>query len=422
VRPDEEHGDDIKAHRRRVSMRLLSALREPALAIAVLGFAFVATTARAADAPASKSDAPAAADSAKGAATPAAPAAAGSEAVARIGDVVITRNELEDASRRMFEIYKRMAAAGQAPQGAENATEPNEEQKRKILDNLVGAKVLEKLVKKADVKVPDADVTERIKMVMDSQGVKSEEDFVKLLQQRGLTLDQVKSQVKDELSRQKYVENLTKDVAATDAEIKALYDKMKADGQMDLKEDALDVACVLIRPSGADDAAWAEARKKIDAIRERIVKGKEDFAKVAKETSQDPEVKRNGGVYPLVTQKSGPFGPEFGAAASAVPDGEISGPVKTKSGWCIVKVVAKRAPGLLKFEDAGVKQFLTGRVVSQKTKDLLDKTIADARTAMKVEILLPAAGASAAAPAAPPATAAPKKDGAPNSLLVPGST
>ena len=47
---------------------------------------------------------------------PAAPApavATGSEPVARLGDTVITRTELDDASRNMFEMYKqRMAAAG----------------------------------------------------------------------------------------------------------------------------------------------------------------------------------------------------------------------------------------------------------------------------------------------------------------------
>ena len=160
-------------------------------------------------------------------------------------------------------------------------------------------------------------------------------------------MDQFKAQVKDLVVRQKYVENLTKDVTATDADIEATYNKLKADGQMELKEESLDVAAILIRVNSNADDVWVEAKKKIDAIRERIVKNKEDFSKVAVETSQDPEAKKNGGVYSLVTQKAGPFGSEFTAAAFALPDGEISKPIRTKVGWCILKVVGKRAPGTL---------------------------------------------------------------------------
>jgi len=392
-------------------MRLLSVLREPVIALAVLGFAIAAPAALAADAPAPKSTAPAAPG--------AAPATGANEIVARVGDTNITRGEWEDASRRMFEMYKRMAASGQAPQGADIGKEPTDDQKRKVLDSLLSAKTLEALVKKSDVKVSDAEVDDRLKLIMDTQGIKSPEEFAKF----GITMDQVKSQVKDELARQKYIENLTKDVTPTDAEIEALFNKMKADNQMELKEDAVDVATILIRASGPDEAIWTAARKKIDGIRERVAKNKEDFLKVAKETSQDPEVKRNGAIYPLVTQKSGPFGAEYTAAAFALPDGEVSNPVRVKAGWCLLKVVKKRAPGPLSLaNDDGVKQFISGRVYAQKSKELLDKTVADGRAAMKAEILLPAAAASATPPATPAAPDEKKKDGAPNSLLIPGST
>ncbi|MFN3875616.1 MAG: peptidylprolyl isomerase, partial [Flavobacteriales bacterium] len=84
-------------------------------------------------------------------------------------------------------------------------------------------------------------------------------------------------------------------------------------------------------------AAW----RRIAALRERVLKG-EDFAAVAKAPggSDDPSAQKNGGdlgwfsalqmVYP------------FENAAYGTPVGEVSGPVRTRFGYHIVKVTGKR--------------------------------------------------------------------------------
>ncbi len=93
----------------------------------------------------------------------------------------------------------------------------------------------------------------------------------------------------------------------------------------------------------AKDALPADtlaAYNKIKAIRKLIVDGKKDFATVAKEKSEDPSAKQNGGDlgYFTVFQMVYPF--ENAAYNTKV--GEVSKIVRTRYGYHILKVVDKR--------------------------------------------------------------------------------
>jgi peptidyl-prolyl cis-trans isomerase SurA len=86
----------------------------------------------------------------------------------------------------------------------------------------------------------------------------------------------------------------------------------------------------------ADDAT---VRGKLEAIRERILKG-EDFASVAQVTSQDPGSAADGG--DLGWAGPGTFAPEFEQAIAGLKDDQISEPFKTQFGWHIVQMLGHR--------------------------------------------------------------------------------
>ena len=99
----------------------------------------------------------------------------------------------------------------------------------------------------------------------------------------------------------------------------------------------------------AGQAADEAAKKKIEAVAERVRKG-EDFARVAGEVSEDPGSKARGGDL-------GFFGPgvmakEFEAAAFALKPGQVSEPVKTPFGWHLVKVEAVQEPEVVPLDKA----------------------------------------------------------------------
>jgi len=83
------------------------------------------------------------------------------------------------------------------------------------------------------------------------------------------------------------------------------------------------------------DQTEAEAKKKIDELRQKIAKGA-DFAELAKEYSQDPGSASQGG-------ELGYFGrnvmdPAFEKVAFSLKPGEVSQPVKTPFGYHLIKL------------------------------------------------------------------------------------
>ena len=86
----------------------------------------------------------------------------------------------------------------------------------------------------------------------------------------------------------------------------------------------------------ADDAT---VRGKLEAIRERILKG-EDFAAIAQVTSQDPGSAAEGG--DLGWAGPGTFAPEFEQAIATLQDKEISEPFHTQFGWHIAQMLGHR--------------------------------------------------------------------------------
>jgi peptidyl-prolyl cis-trans isomerase D len=85
----------------------------------------------------------------------------------------------------------------------------------------------------------------------------------------------------------------------------------------------------------ADETAVETAKNQAMAVYERAVKG-EDFAELAKETSQGPS-KEDGGYLGKFDRNS--MIPSFSEAAFAMQPGEISEPVKTRFGWHVIKVM-----------------------------------------------------------------------------------
>ena len=86
----------------------------------------------------------------------------------------------------------------------------------------------------------------------------------------------------------------------------------------------------------ADDAT---VRGKLEALRERVLKG-EDFAAVAQVTSQDPGSAAEGG--DLGWAGPGTFAPEFEQAIATLKDDEISAPFQTQFGWHIAQMLGHR--------------------------------------------------------------------------------
>lgn len=117
------------------------------------------------------------------------------------------------------------------------------------------------------------------------------------------------------------------------------------------------------KPAGKQQALTKEeAREKSQVLLDRVRKG-EDFARLAKENSDDPGSKDNGGGYDFFGR--GKMVLEFEKAAFALKPGEVSGLVETEFGFHIIKVEERRtaAPPAT---DQNVRQQITDKLVQEK--------------------------------------------------------
>ena len=142
-------------------------------------------------------------------------------------------------------------------------------------------------------------------------------------------------------------------VGPTDEEVQAEIDQRRLNGKR------LQLSLITATPEqdeGADeptDKQWADAKAEIDAIKEEL-DGGADFATLAKDRSDDPS-KALSGLLGWVERNDGQFGDYFKAAADAEA-GDVVGPIKTDTGWYLLKVDDRQDAG----RDTVLDDFLSG--------------------------------------------------------------
>lgn len=132
-------------------------------------------------------------------------------------------------------------------------------------------------------------------------------------------------------------QNLQESASITDADILAYYNAHKSDYE------SIKARHILIRVQGAPMPAPAgkpeltddQAKAKAEDIRKRIIGG-EDFAKIAKDESDDTGSADEGGALPEFHK--GEMVPPFEEAAYALKPGDISEPVRSPFGYHIIQV------------------------------------------------------------------------------------
>lgn len=125
--------------------------------------------------------------------------------------------------------------------------------------------------------------------------------------------------------------------------------------------------------------------KKAEAALKRLKDG-EDFAKVAKEYSEDDRTKDRGGeLQPLPRGTMKPELPEFEDAAFSTATNQVSNIVTTRVGYHIIKVLEKIPAKKIEFEKVAdtIRQALKAQEIQKRSPAYLEKL----RQAASVDIL-----------------------------------
>jgi foldase protein PrsA len=184
----------------------------------------------------------------------------------------------------------------------------------------------------------------------------------------------------------------------TDDQIKASYDaKLKEDPHA---FDLASVAHILVSlkdpadPTGAKDLRTKEeAFVKIQEVKEKLKAGG-DFAALAKEFSDDPGSKEEGGKYE--NKNPSIWEPAFKKAALEQPVGQVGEPFEGAYGYHILRVDKRETQTL-----ETVKETLRTEIADQSINDFITNELSK----LDFKITLPAPSASPEASASPAASA-----------------
>lgn len=243
--------------------------------------------------------------------------------------------------------------------------------RRELLDALITQKVVEREVSAQGVIVRDEDVTAYIDGIKQRNNI-SDEKLEEALRAQGLTVEQYRRQIREDLQRQQLVaREIRGKVSVSPEEIERYYNAHIDEYSVPSRTDISHIVLRLPEQASSDQVAAITA--KAEQIREQIDSGL-DFAEAARRFSEDASGKDGGH---LGWFKKGELLEPMEVAATQLKVGEVSGPVRTRLGMHLVRVDARETEGkrdLAELQDE-IKQQLYQQAVEQRMQKWLSEEL-----------------------------------------------
>jgi foldase protein PrsA len=217
------------------------------------------------------------------------------------------------------------------------------------------------------LKVSDQELQKSLKEFKQQYFQGDEAKYKAEIEKKGITDQDVRHELSAQLLSTKIYRAVIGKVKLTDAEIKAYYDKNKAQYA---QPQSREVRHILVKKRALADKIYNQ------------LKGGADFAKLAQKYSIDTGTKVNGGKYTAFKGKSvAPFD-KFVFAAKT---GDLSKPVHTTYGWHVIEVLGDiKPPSTTPLAEA--KASIRAALLPPKQKAALQKWVADVKEKYKDEI------------------------------------
>lgn len=302
---------------------------------------------------------------AAGAAETNAPSTKPSDKIAELfGDPVVARGTGIQVKRSDLDAAVMGLKASGAARGEKFTPEQALMLERQVLDRLVQIQLLLNKATDAD-KAKGKEVTEkRYDLILKRAG--SEETLTRQLKSVGMTPTELRRKMSEEAIAEAVVSRELK-AEATDADARKYYDEFPARFEQPERVRASHILLSTLDPETraalADDKKLAK-RKVAEDLLKRARAG-EDFAKLAKEFSEDPGSRDNGGEY---TFPRGQMVAEFETVAFGLATNQISDIVTTQFGYHIIKLSEKIPARKLTLDES-----IEGVKVIDQVKDLLKR-------------------------------------------------
>lgn len=250
---------------------------------------------------------------------------------------------------------------------------------RDVLDQMIGYKLLSQEAKTRKIVVPDTELDARLNELKGHFG--SPEAFTKALEGQHMTMDQLRSQTREEMQLAKMMETeVETKVKIEEKDLKEFYDK---NPEQFKKPEQIRASHILIAVKADADAKTKEAAKAKAAGILKQLKGGADFADLAKKNSADQANAKTGGDLGLFGK--GQMVGDFERAAFGLQKpGDISDLVETPFGFHIIKLTEKQPEAVMTLDQ--VKPQLEAFLKNQKRQDLTLAFVKSLRAKGKVDV------------------------------------
>ena len=263
-------------------------------------------------------------------------------------------------------------------------------QKLDLLRNLIDAEIMLQRAEQLGLMVTDADVEAKFNEL---RAPYTKEEFDKQLASRSMTVADLKTQLRNDLSIQKLLnKEIESKINITDSDVAAFYNANKksfnfAEPQFHLMQILVTATADPAVKNLKNDKAQndEQARKKIAAIQARLSQG-EDFGGLAQNYSEDPVSTPNGGDLGFLPESAFDKAPaELRKLIFSLQPGQLSPIVPTQDGYRIFKMISKEPAGQRDLNDPRVSQTIRERLHNRKDQLLKTAYYEMARNDAKVK-------------------------------------
>ena len=297
------------------------------------------------------------------------------------GDTILAKGKGVEIRRSQLDKEVMLVKSQVAAEGRAVKPEQTIQVERQVLEQLINIKLLEAKATAADKAAGKAAAESRLVAAKAKLG--SEEALDAELKRMGTTREVLLAKWIQALTGEALLKREFK-VSISDQDVRKVYDDNPTQFEAPEAVRASHILLTTVDPQTSaplPDDQKAAKRKEAEALLKRARAG-EDFAKLAKEFSEDPVSKARGGEY---TISHGQMVAEVEAAAFAMNTNQIGDIVTSSYGYHIIKVSEKIPAHKIKFADAAsdIRNMLIQQAIGQQ----FPAYIARLRTEAGVEIL-----------------------------------
>ena len=290
---------------------------------------------------------------------------------ALVNDEIVTLNEVNrEALPAITEAEKKAAL--------------NDKERSKIrraaLDHLIEKRLTDQKIKELGIKVSEEEIRQAIDDVRKQNNIPSQEALVAALAGQGLSFDQYRSQLQEQIEKLKLISmEVRAKVQVGETEMRDYYTANLAK----YSEEENYRARHIFFKTGEKATADELQRSKTTALAVLAdARSGKDFAELAKTFSEDPAARKDGG--DLGSFKKGDMQLELEKSILALKPGEISDLVLTPIGFHIIKLESRTGGTVRSFES--VKAEIEEILYRKKSEDRFTVWARDLREKATVEI------------------------------------